>query len=683
MATCKKCGGWREDSIFSRDCPACKRNTVFIDHQKQLAQQQRDLDEQIARKQTNVLHNLALEQLEEQERIAHEQMEEQQRIAFEQREEQQRIVNEQIENQERIANESHLNEIKRKLMDVAMTQVSSPKIASSQALVILRSSDVTDNIAWFWPTISSNDFLKYTYLEDIFSEIDENTDAVDFFDAIDSYVYEDFHQDVQNWLRSNADEKSAIKLSKIDEYDRALHQRDQDEENERQKRLQEQKEEKKRQAAINAELKAAQYNQDRKNSALRHISMAIIIVAVIPIAWHFLSLWISAWNHPVRMSQAGVWPLILDLAGGEITQVGEKCSVILAQAGGSSLSQGLAVWIAVILYLIGLSVGLILAWELIFDDRELWGMILAPVGAIALTIVFWSEVSSQLIHLIMIVICVICPFIPFIRGGLASLTFGIFLVYFLILPAWIVGWSVGSITGWFYKSHGAMTIPNQTTSTTLRAIKASPKPVIPYRLDLTHQTPSSAPEPVVPMAVPNQTISPDRNAARPLERVVQVAPPPLEPEIKVNGNSTDLNQFRIWTSKNGKSIYARLLDVTMGGQIVVGDQFGASIICDINALIEEDQLLIRNYAKQGLHEDDHEGADGRLSYRVMNTTDGYLNVRGGPGLKFKTKGKIMASARGIKQTGKIIHDKAEDIYWMPIRFGDIEGFVSASFLQPE
>ena len=186
----------------------------------------------------------------------------------------------------------------------------------------------------------------------------------------------------------------------------------------------------------------------------------------------------------------------------------------------------------------------------------------------------------------------------------------------------------------------------------------SPKPLIPYRLGLSSST--NPPESVIPVAVPV-----------------------VEPEIKTSTNANDLDQFRIWTSKNGKSINARLLDLTESGQIVLGDQFGASIVGNINALIEEDQLLIRNYAKQGFHEHDHEGVDGRLSYRVMNTTDGYLNVRGGPGLKFKTKGKIMASARGVRQTGKIIHVKSEDIYWMPIRFGEIEGFVSAGFLQPE
>jgi hypothetical protein len=68
---------------------------------------------------------------------------------------------------------------------------------------------------------------------------------------------------------------------------------------------------------------------------------------------------------------------------------------------------------------------------------------------------------------------------------------------------------------------------------------------------------------------------------------------------------------------------------------------------------------------------------------AQKTPDGYLNVRSGPGLQNPVVGRLPSGARGIMQVGETIHDTKDQIIWMPVRFGGVEGYVSANFLQPE
>lgn len=72
-----------------------------------------------------------------------------------------------------------------------------------------------------------------------------------------------------------------------------------------------------------------------------------------------------------------------------------------------------------------------------------------------------------------------------------------------------------------------------------------------------------------------------------------------------------------------------------------------------------------------------------ITYRVVNTSDGYLNMRTGPGLSYPTRGRILGTTRGIIQVGETVYDRRDDIQWMPVRIGGVEGFVSANFLRPE
>lgn len=76
-------------------------------------------------------------------------------------------------------------------------------------------------------------------------------------------------------------------------------------------------------------------------------------------------------------------------------------------------------------------------------------------------------------------------------------------------------------------------------------------------------------------------------------------------------------------------------------------------------------------------------ASEMITYRVVNTTDGYLNMRTGPGLSYPPRARILGTTRGIIQLGETVYDRRDDIQWMPVRIGGVEGFVSSNFLRPE
>jgi hypothetical protein len=71
------------------------------------------------------------------------------------------------------------------------------------------------------------------------------------------------------------------------------------------------------------------------------------------------------------------------------------------------------------------------------------------------------------------------------------------------------------------------------------------------------------------------------------------------------------------------------------------------------------------------------------TYRVVRASDGYLNMRVGPGLSYPARARILATTRGIIQLGELVYDRVDDIQWMPVRIGGVEGFVSSNFLQRE
>lgn len=387
MATCYICGGWKEDGLSI--CPACKRNQDLIDEQESIASNQ-------------------------------------QRQAEEHEAEMRSIAEEQTAEQERIANESHLNEIKRKLLEITVEGVSDPKTAAKKALVIMRSSDFVGNVGWFWPSIARNDFLKNTYLSDLFCEVDEVTDAADFFDPMDGDVY----LDALDWIDSNQTliPNGSIVANKLAEYEEIQTKRE----------IEKEKQEEKDRKIAEEKQSSAKLKEIKKKAtrgALGLVASGLFIVSAIPVAWSIISKWIQAWNH-----------------GGNP----KDWSVMLSVAGSSPLSSGVAVWTALILYLLGLLLGVKAVWKGVDErneDNKTMHQLFAFVGAVILTVYFWNQFTDSRYHVAMVAACLIIPFVPLVRIALASLGGSISLAYVMVIPAWIVGWIAGTLTGWFTKSH--------------------------------------------------------------------------------------------------------------------------------------------------------------------------------------------------------------------------------------
>jgi uncharacterized protein YgiM (DUF1202 family) len=71
-----------------------------------------------------------------------------------------------------------------------------------------------------------------------------------------------------------------------------------------------------------------------------------------------------------------------------------------------------------------------------------------------------------------------------------------------------------------------------------------------------------------------------------------------------------------------------------------------------------------------------------IIYRVKGVTAGdSLNVRKGPGADFGLAGTLSPSSGGITVLGEVSRN-GDDI-WVPIRAGRLEGWVNASFLEPD
>lgn len=399
MATCSNCGGWKDDGYYL--CPACKRNQDLIDEQESIAADQQN-------------------QAEEHEA------------------EMRRIAEEQTAEQERIANESHLNEIKRKLMEIAVEGVSEPRTAAKKALVLMGSPDFESNVDWFWPSVSTNSFLKDTYLTHLLSTVNESTDAACFFDAMDAWVTPagSVFSEAVEWLN---DDRKALKnrpiiSEKLNEYSEVLRQREQEQ-------TEREEEEKKQEASNQATENLKNLKRKAARGTLGLIASAIFMFSSLPIAWSIIAFWFSAWKH-----------------GGN----SKEWSVILASAGSSSIGSSVAVWTAISLYGIGMLVGIRRSFkgtDETNEDNKNAHILLALVGSIVLTVLLWGRVTDTRQHVAMVAACVILPFIPLIRLCLASIGGGMLMAYLLVVPAWVVGWTAGSITGWFSNSHPVKTAP--------------------------------------------------------------------------------------------------------------------------------------------------------------------------------------------------------------------------------
>lgn len=158
-----------------------------------------------------------------------------------------------------------------------------------------------------------------------------------------------------------------------------------------------------------------------------------------------------------------------------------------------------------------------------------------------------------------------------------------------------------------------------------------------------------------------------------IPKAVAVDEPPVE------------NHFRNWTNIYGTSEKARVLSVEQNN-VILEREDGTTFLLPMTLLYREDQVLVsRLFSLPSLSPSPSakkkQSMQGTL-FIAQETPDGYLNVRSGPGLKYSIVGRIQSGTREITKVGETIHDTNDQIIWMPVRFGDVRGFVSAAFLKP-
>jgi len=174
MRTCRRCGA-TVPSLLSGACERCYEEL------------------QAKWRAEHAAEKRAREDKARQEREAEERQrqEEQRRIDAEEARlhaEQQRRRSEAL--QQRLHLESHLNGLKRMLLEHAARGVSDPETAIKSLSMIMRSADFSRNIEWFWEDVRGNPFLLDAYFDLMMSPLTKGTmpddAAEELFDGLES-----------------------------------------------------------------------------------------------------------------------------------------------------------------------------------------------------------------------------------------------------------------------------------------------------------------------------------------------------------------------------------------------------------------------------------------------------------------------------------------------------------------
>jgi hypothetical protein len=556
------------------------------------------------------------------------------------------IAEEQLAAQEQIAHESHLNEIKSKLLDIAMDGISDPRIAGNKASVLMEAPDFVENLGWFWPTISRNGFLINCYMTAFLSEIDYETDFEELFSELADEIRDSVIEDTVEWARQNhtALSNGAIVINKINEYSKVLAMRAAE--------------------AAKATAAALERKEARKKKceAVGRFSAVICTAGTLSVAWPFISLWVMAWR------EQGFDPNL------------SLSAWFLAKAGSFSLSSFVAVWTAIACYVAGLISAVKFVWQRTKNDLADELDILPAIIACAIfAIKIWALYPNHLVHIVLIVSCVVLLLISFIRSFLSWLGWGIVLGYTFLIPAIIVGWTAGSLSGWLVSAGVIDDI----------ATKNSYTPMVGYQSISNATLRNSNLDSQGNTSLHNTGILEDSKAhktssAAPRNTASSVDDKAALPKTKVDEPLFD-NSFRTWTATNGKSVKARIIS-TNSTNVILECEDGTVFAQPEHLLIDEDRLLASRFSPHSSSSlgsiEGGEPFQGE-SFIAQKTPDGFLNVRSGPGLKNSVVGKIRSGSRGIMQVGETIHDTKDQIIWMPVRFGGVSGFVSSNFLKPE
>jgi hypothetical protein len=162
----------------------------------------------------------------------------------------------------------------------------------------------------------------------------------------------------------------------------------------------------------------------------------------------------------------------------------------------------------------------------------------------------------------------------------------------------------------------------------------------------------------------------------------RAVPPTRAPERSASEAASE--NLRTWSNNAGRSIRAALVSCD-GQSVVLRRADGGLYTVSLATLSSESREYALSQAPTG------DPASliapstpaGAATYRVVQTQDGSVNLRQGPGLNHPVRSRLLGSTRGVEQTGPLIYNRNDDVYWMPVRFSGTTGYISAGFLQPE
>jgi hypothetical protein len=369
MGQCSRCGGWNDGYGL---CPECKRND-------DLAEEQR---------------SIAYEQVAEQERI-----------------------------QRQVQEEAHLNEIKRKLLDHAIEGLEDRATAAQKVAVLMRSSDFSGNLAWFWGDVSANAFLSDVYfgiaLGPLTSTGMSENSAVNHFDSLDYRV----RGAVGPWLEKQASDSAWTQkaLPFYRAYQQVLHTR----------QIEQQKENE--ESARRSAEQQAEYEKQRAKEAAE---------------WRSKERSVGFWSALGALGTTGIF------LGGYVFGGSLKLATWLADSNYAAVSVYGLLALVGLFVMFGSARDYTCDWLKNGDVREVkllvyWSAVLL---ILFLTWRSWNSTEGP-VRLALIAAAFGLPFVPLLRGAIGSFALGIAGGLLSLLASYIAGGILSGIFGWIMTSN--------------------------------------------------------------------------------------------------------------------------------------------------------------------------------------------------------------------------------------
>jgi len=360
--------------------------------------------------------------------------EEQRSIAFAQTAEQERI-------QRQVQEEAHLNEIKRKLLELALESVDDRDGVEKKASILMRSSDFAANLHWFWTDVSGNEFLSNSYystaLGPLVSANSTPEGAVSFFDGLDQRVREG----LEPWLEKQTSD--SVYCNKILPLHQSYQQVVKRREIEQQRRNEENSrnyaaEQARRDETAAREKTAAEAAESSRKSL---VAVGAIISALLWLAGVAVVGFIAAGGlntiteAPLANAKTSLAVFIL------LALIGSKDVFVISRAylERNSLYGGRCS----------------LPWSTLVCDfvnnPKAWLYWSAACLLLLITAGAWKDVEGWG-RVVMLGSVFALPLVPFVRGSIGSFVLGIAGGLVSLIVASIAGWILSGIFGWIMTS---------------------------------------------------------------------------------------------------------------------------------------------------------------------------------------------------------------------------------------